>query len=131
MFTNRLLNLIVATVFVVVIALAVQRAFAAKAIVPETNRAYTESNEWALRAASSLVEEDIASLSYLSRLNQCFDVPFSKLASCRNASQAPAREIAGTNQDICARRDAFHISEKFPIQQALVRPAPEITWCGP
>ena len=84
MFKNRLFSLIVAAVFVVAIALAIQRAFAAKATVPETNRAYTESNEWALRAASSVVEEDLASLSYLSRLNKCFDMPFSELASCRN-----------------------------------------------
>jgi hypothetical protein len=68
-----------------VIVLAVQRAFAAKAIVPEPNRAYTESNEWSLRVTSSLVEEDLASLSYLSRLNPCFDMPFSELANCRNA----------------------------------------------
>ena len=68
-----------------VIVLAVQHAFAAKAIVPEPNLSYTESNAWALRAASSLVEEDLASLSYLSRLNKCFDMPFSELASCRNA----------------------------------------------
>jgi hypothetical protein len=85
MFKNRLFSLIVAAVFVVAIALAVQRAFAAKATVPETNRAYTESNEWSLRVTSSLVEEDLASLSYLSRLNKCFDMPFSELASCRNA----------------------------------------------
>ena len=85
MFKNRLFSLIVAALFVVVIVLAVQHAFAAKAIVPETNRAYTESNEWALRVAASLVEEDIASLSNLSRLNKCFDMPFSELASCHNA----------------------------------------------
>lgn len=85
MFRNRLFSLIVAAMFVVVIVLAVQRAFAAKAVVPETNRPYIESNEWALRAASSLVEEDLASLSYLSRLNKCFDMPFSELANCRNA----------------------------------------------
>ena len=84
MFKNRLFSLIVAAVFVVAIALAVQRAFAAKAVVPEPNLAYTESNAWALRAASSLVEEDLASLSYLSRLNKCFDMPFSELASCRD-----------------------------------------------
>ena len=90
MFTNRLFSLIVAALFVVVIMLAVQRVFAAKAIVPETNHAHTGSNEWALHVASSLVEEDIASLSYLSRLNPCFDLPFSELASCRSASQAPA-----------------------------------------
>jgi hypothetical protein len=85
MFRNRLINLIVAAVFVVAIALAVQRAFAAKAVVQETNNAHTESTEWAFRVASSLVEEDIASLSNLSRLNPCFDIPFSELANCRNA----------------------------------------------
>ena len=85
MFKNRLFSLIVAAVFVVVIMLAAQRAFAAKAIVPEPNLAFTESNAWALRAASSLVEEDLASLSYISRLNKCFDMPFSELANCRNA----------------------------------------------
>jgi hypothetical protein len=30
----------------------------------------------------SLVEEDIASLTYMSRLNKCFDLPFRELASC-------------------------------------------------
>lgn len=33
----------------------------------------------------SIVEEDIASLSYMSRLNECFDMPFSELARCPNA----------------------------------------------
>ena len=78
MFRNRLCSLIVAAMALVAIVLAAQRAFAAKAIVPEPNA-------WALRAASSLVEEDLASLSYLSRLNKCFDMPFSELASCRDA----------------------------------------------
>jgi hypothetical protein len=85
MSANRLFTLFVAISLIVVIVLAVQGAFAAKAIVPEPNRAYTESNEWALRVAASLVEEDIASLSNLSRLNKCFDMPFSELANCRNA----------------------------------------------
>jgi hypothetical protein len=82
---NRLCSLIVAAMVVVAILLSLQRAFAAKAIVPEPNLACTESNAWALRAASSLVEEDLASLSNLSRLNKCFDMPFSELASCRDA----------------------------------------------
>ena len=85
MFRNRLFRLIVAAMFVVAIVLAVQHAFAAKAIVPEPNRAYAGSNEWALRVASSLVEEDLASLSHLSRLNPCFDLPFSELANCPDA----------------------------------------------
>jgi hypothetical protein len=84
-FANRLFNLFVAISLSLVIVLAVQRAFAAKAIVVETNRAYTESNGWALSAASSLVEEDLSSLSNLSRLNKCFDMPFSEPANCRNA----------------------------------------------
>ena len=45
MFTNRLFNLIVAAVIVAVVALAVQQAFATKAIVPETGGTYTESSE--------------------------------------------------------------------------------------
>ena len=85
MSANRVFTLFVAISLIVVIVLAVKGAFAAKAIVPETNRAYTGSNEWSLRTASSLVEEDLASLSNLSRLNKCFDMPFSELANCRNA----------------------------------------------
>jgi hypothetical protein len=85
MSANRLFTLFVAISLIVVMVLAVQRALAAKAIVPETNRAYSASNEWALHVAASLVEEDLASLLYLSRLNQCFDLPFSELANCRNA----------------------------------------------
>jgi hypothetical protein len=49
MFTNRLFNLIAAAVFVVIVSLAVQRTFATKAIVPNSNSAYTESREQALR----------------------------------------------------------------------------------
>src|SRR6476660_3877511 len=49
MFTNRLFNLIVAAVLVVVVALAIQQAFATKAIAPETGVVYSESNEQALR----------------------------------------------------------------------------------
>ena len=77
------MQLIVAAMAVVAIVLSIQRAFAAKAIVPEPNLAYSASNAWALRAASSLVEEDLASLSYLSRLNKCFDTPFSEFANRR------------------------------------------------
>jgi hypothetical protein len=49
MFTNRLFNLILAAVLVVVLALAVQQAFATKAIVQEAGGIYTESKEQALR----------------------------------------------------------------------------------
>ena len=49
MFTNRLFNLIVVAVLVVVVALAVQQAFATKAIAPETDNIYSESKEDALR----------------------------------------------------------------------------------
>jgi hypothetical protein len=82
---NRLFTLFVAISLIVVIVLAVESAFAAKAISPQINRAYTQSNEWALRVAASLVEEDLASLSNLSRLNPCFDMPFRELARCHNA----------------------------------------------
>ena len=48
MFTNRMFNLIVAAILVVVVALTVQQAFATKAIAPETNNHYTQSKEQAL-----------------------------------------------------------------------------------
>ena len=49
MFTNRLFNLIVAAVLVVVVALVVQQAFTTKAIAPETHSIYSQSKEDALR----------------------------------------------------------------------------------
>jgi hypothetical protein len=49
MLPNRLFNLVVAAVLVVVVALAVQQAFATKASVLETGSVYTESVEQALR----------------------------------------------------------------------------------
>jgi hypothetical protein len=49
MFTHRLFNLILAAVFVVIVAIVVQQAFATKAIVSEGNNVYTESKEQALR----------------------------------------------------------------------------------
>jgi len=49
MFTNRLFNMIVVAVVAVVVALAVQQAFATKAIAPETDNVYFESKEEALR----------------------------------------------------------------------------------
>ena len=48
MFTNRLFNLIISAVVVVLVALIAQQAFATKAIVPEPGGVYTESNEQAL-----------------------------------------------------------------------------------
>ena len=51
MFKNRLFNLIIAAVFIVIVALGIQQVFATKAIVPETGGVYTESNEQALREA--------------------------------------------------------------------------------
>jgi hypothetical protein len=49
MFTNRLFNLIIAAIGMVVVVLTVQQAFATKAIAPETTKVYTESREQALR----------------------------------------------------------------------------------
>jgi hypothetical protein len=49
MFTNRLFNLIVAAVLVVVVALVVQQAFATKAIAPETDNINSKSKEVTLR----------------------------------------------------------------------------------
>jgi hypothetical protein len=42
-----------------------------------------------------IVGEDLASLSYLSRLNPCFDMPFSELASCPNALDEQYQEPPG------------------------------------
>ena len=49
MFTQRWFKLIVTALFVVGITLAVQQAFATKAITPETNRTYAEWNAQAFR----------------------------------------------------------------------------------
>jgi len=49
MFTNRLFNLIVPALVAVLVVLAVQQAFATKAIVPENGGVYTESNEQVFR----------------------------------------------------------------------------------
>lgn len=49
MFTNRLFNLIIAAVLIVIVAFGIQQVFATKAIVPETGGVYTESNEQARR----------------------------------------------------------------------------------
>jgi hypothetical protein len=49
MFINRLFNLIVAAVLIVIVALGIQQVLATKAIVPETGGVYTESKEQALR----------------------------------------------------------------------------------
>lgn len=49
MFTNRLFNLIVAAVVVVIVSLAVQQAFATKAIAPETQNSYSQSKEVTVR----------------------------------------------------------------------------------
>lgn len=40
-----------------------------------------------------IVEEDLASLAYLSRLNPCFDLPFSELANCQNAFDEQYQEL--------------------------------------
>jgi len=68
MFTNRLFNLIVAAVLIVVIALAVQQAFATKAIAPETDDVYSESkeealHEYQLRERYGALPEDVTRFS--------------------------------------------------------------------
>jgi hypothetical protein len=91
MFTHRLYNLIVAAVFVVVIALAVQQALTTKAIVPEANSAHTESSEQSVHEEQHGVtpQEYATNSSYRSPLDECFDVSLREAASCRKASQAP------------------------------------------
>jgi hypothetical protein len=96
MFTNRLFNLIVVAVLVVVVVLAVQQAFATKAIAPEANNPYTQSKEQALREYQlgeryGVTPHQYAlNKSYRSPLDVCYDVPLSAAAACRIAEQAPA-----------------------------------------
>lgn len=49
MFKNRLFNLIVAALFIVVVALVTRQALATRANAPDANSVYTESKEPALR----------------------------------------------------------------------------------
>lgn len=78
--------------FVVVTLVA---AFTAQAVFSGAKSISQESKEQIQRESKlgerhteipdHIVEEDLASLSYISRLNKCFEVPFSELANCRNA----------------------------------------------
>ena len=68
MFTNRLFNLIVAALVVVIVALAVQQAFATKAIAPETDNVYSESKgeaprEYQLGERYGALPEDVTRFS--------------------------------------------------------------------
>ena len=68
MFTNRLFNMIVAALVVVIVALAVQQAFATKAISPETDNVYSESKgeaprEYQLGERYGALPEDVTRFS--------------------------------------------------------------------
>ena len=107
MFTNRLFNLIVAAVFMVVVVLVAQQAFASKAVAPETDNVYSESKEDALRAYQLgerygvMPQQDARNKSYRSPLDECFDVPLREVASCRNASQVPVPSYRSP-LDVCS-----------------------------
>ena len=130
MFTNRLFNLIVAAVLVVVVALAVQQAFTTKAIAPEANSPYVQPKEEALRESQLgerfgvlpqhrwsaeqihreyilgdrygvTPQQDARNTSYRSPLDVCFDVPLREVASCRNASQVPVPSYRSP-LDVCS-----------------------------
>jgi uncharacterized membrane protein len=89
MSANRLFTLFIVVSLIAVIAFTAEMAFSS------ANSMDTESKEQAHQEyvlderfgeiRGYIVEEDIASLSYTSRLNKCFEVPFSELANCRNA----------------------------------------------
>lgn len=113
MFTNRLFNLIVAAVLVVVVALAIQQSFTTKASAPENNSPKEEAlresqlgerygvlpeylwsaeqirREYILGERYGVTpQQDVRNQSYRSPLDECFDVSLREVASCRKASQA-------------------------------------------
>ena len=89
MSANRLFTLFVAISLIIVIAFTAETVFSrANSIDRESKEQVQWEYEFDERQGEILgyiVEEDLASLSYLSRLNKCFDMPFSELANCRNA----------------------------------------------
>lgn len=95
---NRLFTLFVAIVLVVVIAFTVAVAHSrANSIDREAKEQaqweYELDEEHYAEIRGYIVGEDLASLSYLSRLNPCFDMPFSELANCQNAFDEQYQEL--------------------------------------
>jgi|KBSSwiStaDraftv2_1062776.scaffolds.fasta_scaffold2663515_1 hypothetical protein len=122
MFTNRLFNLIVAAVLVVVVTLAVQQAFTTKAIAPETNNPYVQPKEEALRESQLgerygvlpqhrwsaeqmhreyilgerygvTTQQDAGNKSYRPPLDECSDLTLREAADCREAKQDTLNEL--------------------------------------
>src|SRR5215216_4829515 len=99
MSANRLFTLFVAKTLIVVIA------FTAEVALSSANSMEIEAKEQVQREQELderyreirgyILEEDLASLSYISRLNRCFDLPFSELASCRNLRDEQYQELPG------------------------------------
>jgi hypothetical protein len=113
MFTNRLFNLIVAAVLVVVVALVVQQAFATKAIAPETNNPYTQSKEQALRESQlgeryGVLPEDVARFS---------------------AEQINREYILGERYGVMSQQYARNKSYRSPLDECFDVPLREVASC--
>ena len=89
MFTNRLFNLLVAAVLVAVVALAIQQAFATKAIAPEAHNIYSQSKEEALRDYQLGERYGVLPQQYYRNkfLDECSDVGLIYHAQCLSESQ--------------------------------------------
>jgi hypothetical protein len=94
---NQLFTLFVAISLIIVIAFTAETVFSrANSIDRESKEQVQWEYEFDERHGEILgyiVKEDIASLSYLSRLNPCLDLPFSELAHCRNALDEQYQEL--------------------------------------
>jgi hypothetical protein len=89
MSTNRLFNMIVAAVLVIVVALVIQQAFATKAIAPETHNIYSQSKEDALRDYQLGERYGVMPQQYYRNkfLDECSDVGLIYRAECLSQSQ--------------------------------------------
>jgi hypothetical protein len=113
MFTNRLFNLIVAAILVVVVALAAQQAFATKAIAPETNNHYTQSKEQALREYQ-LGERYGALPEHVAR---------------SSAEQIHREYILGERYGVIPQQDARNKSYRSPLDVCFDVPLREVAAC--
>jgi hypothetical protein len=99
MFANRLFTLFVAKALIVVIAFIAEAAFSSTNSIDreakERVQREQELDERYREIRGYILEEDLTSLLYLSRLNPCFDLPFSELASCRNLRDEQYQELPG------------------------------------
>jgi hypothetical protein len=113
MFTNRLFNLIVAAVFVVVVVLAAQQAFASKAIAPETDNVYSESKEDAL-GEYQLGERYGVLPEHVARFS---------------AEQINREYILGERYGVMPQQDARNKSYRSPLDECFDVPLREVASC--